>query len=274
MVSKFSKISKISHQRPDGNKLLITTDHRRDPDLARTAPLTPIADGAPDADRHRAVPSDGRKIAASAPPAAPTSPVPIQPATTAKTASAPPPDAHAAPPHRRRPLPRPPGTGLPGHRAVADPKAPRSGGHATHHSLPHSAVATATAHPARCPSPPTPPHRDAPRPVRATVNSTLTRRSDGARKHDPRPAVPSVQALPPADATVVPYHTNATVVPYHTNADLTRARPKTGDVIRIHGRSTSATVISSHPPLYPYVVMLSGLMGTGWKGGRLARENE
>ena len=56
------------------------------------------------------------------------------------------------------------------------------------------------------------------------MNSTLTRRSDGARKHDPRPAVPSVQALPPADATVVPYHTNATVVPYHTNADLTRAR--------------------------------------------------
>ena len=86
--------------------------------------------------------------------------------------------------------------------------------------------------------------------------------------------MPSVQALPPADATVVPYHTNATVVPYHTNADLTRARPKTGDMIRIHGRSTSATVISSHPPLYPYVVMLSGLMGTGWEGGRLARENE
>ena len=71
-------------------------------------------------------PSDGRKITASAPPAAPTSPVPIQPATTAKTASAPPPDAHAAPPHRRRPLPPPPGTGLPGHRAVADPKAPRN----------------------------------------------------------------------------------------------------------------------------------------------------
>ena len=71
-----AKISKISHQRPDGNKLLITTDHRRDPDLARTAPLTPIADGAPDADRHRAVPSDGRKIAASAPPAAPTTVLP------------------------------------------------------------------------------------------------------------------------------------------------------------------------------------------------------
>ena len=36
----FAILAVISHQRPDGNKLLITTDHRRDPDLARTAPLT------------------------------------------------------------------------------------------------------------------------------------------------------------------------------------------------------------------------------------------
>ena len=36
----FEILAVISHEHPDGHKLLITTDHRRDPELARTAPLT------------------------------------------------------------------------------------------------------------------------------------------------------------------------------------------------------------------------------------------
>ena len=42
----FAILAVSFHERPDGHKLLITTDHRRDPDLARTAPLT-LADHRP-----------------------------------------------------------------------------------------------------------------------------------------------------------------------------------------------------------------------------------
>ena len=137
----FAMLAVILHGRPDGHKLPITTDHRRDPDLARTAPL-PLADHSgpmyrTDAETrtNRIVPGSGETHRSATDPSNPdpTSHLKYKTSITnaQKLSSAPPPDAQAAPPHRRRPLPRPPGAGPPGHHAVADPKAPRSGGHAT-----------------------------------------------------------------------------------------------------------------------------------------------
>ena len=40
-ILPFAMLAVILHQRPDGHKLLTTIAHRRDPDLARAAPLPP-----------------------------------------------------------------------------------------------------------------------------------------------------------------------------------------------------------------------------------------
>ena len=164
----FALLAVTSHGRPDGPKLLITIDLRRDLDLARTAPLppadrtgpthrtdaktrnsrfvpepsvahqsatapstpdpnhlkhkTPItnarklssdpaADGASATDQYQTGVGNELEIAASAPTASPTSPVPIQPAATAKTAPAPAPHPQADLPYQQRPPRRPPATG-------------------------------------------------------------------------------------------------------------------------------------------------------------------
>ena len=86
----------------------------------------PAADGASVTDHYRAEVGNERETAASAPSAAPTSPVPVQPAAAAKTASAPPPDARLDPPDRQRPPPRPPSNGPPEHRVVAQTEPPRT----------------------------------------------------------------------------------------------------------------------------------------------------
>ena len=204
--SRFVPEPSVAHQSatapstPDPNHL----KHKTSITNARKLSSDPAADGASATDQYQTGVGNELEIAASAPPASPTSPVPIQPAATAKTAPAPAPDPQADLPYQQRPPPRPPATGPPEHRAVANPKAPRSGGHATGHSLPHSAVATTTVHPADCPPPP---RRDAVRSARAATDSALAHRSDRAREHGPRPSVPPAQALPPADATDVPLHT-------------------------------------------------------------------
>ena len=165
------------------HKTTITNAHKLSSD--------PTADGPPDADHHRAVPGDGRKIAASASQAAPTSPVPIQPAIIAKTASAP-----------RRPLmhkhKRPRRIGdvhcrdrrAPARRDITPSQSRRH--HAAADTPRTTACLTALSRrPLLLILPAAPPRqRDAARSARATTDSTLTHRSDGARGHDPRPSVP------------------------------------------------------------------------------------
>ena len=181
------------------HKTSITNAHKLSSD--------PSADGAPDADCHRMAPGDGPKIAAPAPPAAPTSPVPIQSTTTSKTTSAPPPCPQAAPLHRRQPLPRPPRTSPLRHHAVTDSTAPRSGEHSTDHSLSHGAVATATAHSARRPPLPQSEAARSARLTRTTMDSALAHRSDRASGRDPGPPALPAQALPPTDTADLPLHT-------------------------------------------------------------------
>ena len=144
------------------------------------------------------------KIAAPAPPAAPMSPVPIQPAPTTGNAPDPPSDPRVDPPGQRRLPPRPPRADSPGHRAVADPDAPSNYGHATAHSLPHGAVAAATACPTRAPPPP---RYDAACYARAMTDPALANRDDRALEHGPGPSMPPAQALPPANASGLPFHT-------------------------------------------------------------------
>ena len=178
----------------------------------------PTADGAPVTDHYQAEVGNERETAASAPSAAPTSPVPVQPAAAAKIASAPPPEARPDPPDRLRPPPRPPGNDPPEYRIVAETKPPRSGEHATAHGLPHSAVAAATACPVR--GPPPPPIRAACS-ARATMDTDLIHRGDRAPGQGPRPPAPPAQALPPADATGFPLHSKPSIP-----ADQHRTAPR------------------------------------------------
>ena len=185
---------------------------------ARKLSSDPAADGASVTDHYQAEIGNERETAASAPSAAPTSPVPVQPAATAKIAPAPPPEARLDPSDRLRPPLRPPGSDPPEHRVVAGAKPPRSGQHATAQALPHSAVAAATACPVR--GPPPPPIRAACS-ARATMDTDLIHRGDHAPGQDPRPPAPPAQALPPADATGFPLHPRPSIP-----ADRHRTTPR------------------------------------------------
>ena len=199
----------------------------------------PAADGASVADHCQAEIGDERETAASAPPAAPTSPVPVQPAATAKIAPAPPPGARLDPSDRLRPPLRPPGSDPPEYRVDAGAEPPRSGQHATAQALPHSAVAAATACPVR--GPPPPPIRAACS-ARATMDTDLIHRGDHAPGQDPHPPAPPAQALPPADATGFPLHPKPSIP-----ADRHRTTP----------RAPPSNAIQAllpwlrHPPLRP-----------------------
>ena len=101
----------------------------------------PTADGASVTDHHRIEISNELQNAASAPSAAPTIPVPIQPtANTAWTTPSSPSSAPAAPQPWQRPPPRPSSTDPAGQHGVADPKAQRNGGHSAGHKVPDRAL--------------------------------------------------------------------------------------------------------------------------------------